>query len=96
MTNRINNGNLVILSPFALMAYFFIRYFIGGMFLLYGISSAVSIVAYLFMALTGQLPFSALLYNLIVKIGCVLLYGTIGYKCYEPVFAKYGLFGVRS
>lgn len=87
-----SDNKIVVMSLPVYCAYFFFRYFIGGMFLLYGFSSAISIVLYVFMTITGQLPFSALLYNLVIKIGCVLLYGGIGYLCYKPVFLRYGLF----
>lgn len=55
------DNKIVVMSLPVYCAYFFFRYFIGGMFLLYGFSSAISIVLYVFMTITGQLPFSALL-----------------------------------
>lgn len=55
------DNKIVVMSLPLYCAYFFFRYFIGGMFLLYGFSSAISIVLYVFMTITGQLPFPALL-----------------------------------
>lgn len=87
-----SDNKIVVMSLPVYCAYFFFRYFVGGMFLLYGIFSVIGIFTVIFMTLVGKIPFSALPYQLIIKVGCVILYGSIGYLCYKPVFLRYGLY----